>query len=186
MKKMSAVLILCVGMFGCSATKQATTTGASTNMLAASWTIATTEAGSGTLTTITASFVPNGTAIYDGPSLVGYTSCNLSSLLGTGPVQGPQCFFAVGPGGPSLGSLSVNNPEIGPLELLVGVPTNPVPAGSTVTWWYNEDLQFLGLWTITGTGTMNSNGTVSGTWSCNAQVTPVCAGTSGTFTAVQQ
>jgi hypothetical protein len=31
-----------------------------------------------------------------------------------------------------------------------------------------------------------AHGTASGTWACNAQATPVCAGTTGTFTAVQQ
>lgn len=189
MKRMIAVLMLllaCVGMFACTAAKPGTGPSTSANMLASSWVITTTQTGSGAQTVITAAFVANGTPLYD-VSLVGYTSCDLSALLGTGPVQGPACFFAAGSGviGP-VGSLAVNNPEIGPLELLIGVPTNPAPPGSTVTLWYNEDLQFAGLWTITGTGAVSNNGTVSGTWTCNAQATPECAGTTGTFTAVQQ
>jgi hypothetical protein len=167
-----AMSLVGVGMLGCNAAKPGAgaSTGTSANMLASSWVITTTETGSGAQTVTTAAFVATGTPIYE-VSLVGYTSCNLSSLLGTGPVQGPACFLAAGSGVTGLGSLSVNNPEIGALELLIGEPTNPAPPGSTVTLWYNEDLQFPGVWTITGTGTVNNNGTVSGTWTCNAQAT---------------
>jgi hypothetical protein len=40
------------------------------------------------------------------------------------------------------------------------------------------------FWVLTGEGTVSS-GKVSGTWSCNTDVSFACVGQSGTFTGVQ-
>jgi hypothetical protein len=70
-----------------------------------------------------------------------------------------------------------------PLTFTIGVPTNPVPNGSTFNVQYAES-DNGSVWQMDGTGAVN-NGTASGTWVCDPS-TPACSGMSGTFTAAQQ
>jgi hypothetical protein len=87
-----------------------------------------------------------------------------------------------------LGALSWTggDPNTRATLLLVGVPQDPAPAGSSVNFLYMDDT-FYGSAELIGTGTI-SGGSITGTWQCNAKATPAynnCSG-SGTFSGTQQ
>lgn len=210
MKKMRVLmhLFLGVGMFGCNAAKQAGSTApASTSVMAGAWitTIPNFVGGRTDIVTVV-NLSPNGTPV-DGLPPIGNISCQnggITYLPGGGPqpagnpVVGPACFVALGggcnggcvPGASNLGTNitssngSGNGSGVEPLTFTIGVPTNPVPNGSTFNIQYAESDSSYGLWQMDGTGTVN-NGTASGTWVCDPS-TPACSGMHGTFTAAQQ
>jgi hypothetical protein len=111
--------------------------------------------------------------------------CSVTTPVGEFSVQGPVCFIAnnnsgqgsiSGTGLPS--SLSATGQGV-----LIGVPSNPVPSGSTL------NLLFVagnnsGFVEFTGSGTVGS-GTMTGTGSCSSS-TPACQGVTGTFSGTLQ
>jgi len=156
----------------------------STLMLAGNWSITTTE--NAQVDTMQATLVPNGTTIPSGFGLPPGTVTSCSWPVGDVTATGPVCFTAANSALASLGSLSDSNSLILPLQLVVGVPQNPAPAGSTVSIAFAEDYNgFSDYWVFTGTGTV-TKGSISGSWECNAQATISCAGMSGTFSGTQQ
>jgi hypothetical protein len=176
----SAVLVCC------GSTTQGTTP-VSTNMTAGTWVITIVNGvGVGKSNIITTTVAPNGTPV---PATSGNTSCSTDSYQNEPPYQsvvGPACFNALGGGSDNqVGTLSQSAPGE-PLNLMLGVPANPVTSGSAFNLLYMEVIAdgTEGIWQIDGTGTI-SNGTASGTWVCDAS-TPLCSGISGTFSATQQ
>jgi hypothetical protein len=164
------ILILIVFAAGCGGTKSAGS-GATTSLLGM-WTV-TGNLGS-----------QSGSRTYQ-VSLVS-SPCSVTTPVGMFSVQGPACFTAnnnSGQGsisGSGLPSTSKNTGQ----GVLIGVATNPVPAGGTF------NLLFVAGYTsgtsaeFTGSGTV-SNGTMTGSGSCSSN-TPVCQGMSGTFSGTLQ
>ena len=111
--------------------------------------------------------------------------CSVTAPVGTFSVQGPVCFIAnnnSGQGSISGTGLSIYASNTGQ-GVLIGVPSNPVPPGSTL------NLLFVaannsGFVEFTGSGTVG-NGTMTGTGSCSAS-TPACQGVTGTFSGTLQ
>ena len=112
--------------------------------------------------------------------------CSVITPVGTFSVQGPVCFIAnnnTGQGsisGTGLPSSSKNTGQ----GVLIGVPSNPVPADATFNLLFVAGDAKGEVVEFTGTGTV-TNGTMTGTGSCSSS-TPLCQGMSGTFTAKQQ
>jgi hypothetical protein len=111
--------------------------------------------------------------------------CSVTTPVGTFSVQGAVCFIAnnnSGQGSISGTGLPSDVSNIGQ-GVLIGVPSNPVPSGSTL------NLLFVaannsGFVEFTGSGTVG-NGTMTGTGSCSAS-TPACQGVTGTFSGTLQ
>jgi hypothetical protein len=111
--------------------------------------------------------------------------CSVTTPVGVFSVQGPACFIAnnnSGQGSISGTGLPSNLKATGQ-GVLIGVPPNPVPSGSTL------NLLFVarnnsGFVEFTGSGTVGS-GTMKGTGSCSSS-TPICQGVTGTFSATLQ
>jgi len=103
----------------------------------------------------------------------GSSACTpVGTLLENFTVTGPVCFDASGQFPPQQ-----NN---APFEFLMGVPANPVPPDSTVSFLYGVEggdnstlVVFLATGQVSGTNW-------AGTWGCDS---PAVCGTSGTFTA---
>jgi hypothetical protein len=168
--KRSLILISIVFAVGCSSAKNAGN--GSETSLQGMWTVTGnlgSQGGSGTYQV----------------SLVS-SPCNVTTPVGMFSVQGPICFIAnnnIGQGsisGTGLPSTSKNTGQ----GVLIGVRSNPVPANGTF------DLLFVAgdasgnFVEFTGSGTV-ANGTMTGSGSCSAS-TPMCQGTSGTFSGTRQ
>jgi hypothetical protein len=112
--------------------------------------------------------------------------CSVTSPVGTFSVQGPVCFIAnnnSGQGsisGKGLLSSAKNTGE----GVLIGVPSNPVPANAKFNLLFVLADQNGNVVEFTGSGTV-TNGTMTGTGSCSTS-TPVCQGVSATFSGSQQ
>jgi hypothetical protein len=208
MRKMGAVsmlLLLGAAMLGCNAAKQASSAApAGTNITSGTWVVTVNNFIGGRTDAVTVvNLSPNGTAEYDGSGpAIGYTSCDNSGLTYTNgspqnggtPVVGPACFVALGGGangtvnGVPDSNITSTNTDALPLNFIIGVPTNPVSNGSVFNIQYAEidggDTP-SGVWQMDGTGTINSDGTATGTWVCDSS-TSSCSGITGTFTATQQ
>ena len=212
MKKISlCTLLFLAGTLGCNAAKQAGSTAPATSMTAKTWVTTISNFIGGHTDTVTAiTLSPNGTPVYDGPPpAIGNISCangGITYAPGGGPqppgnsVVGPACFVALGGGcngggcvgtpNPNMNLTSsnaggnINAPGVEVLDFTIGVPTDPVPNGSTFNIQYAEFDSGYGVWQMDGTGTING-GVASGTWVCDPS-TPACSGISGTFTATQQ
>lgn len=210
MKRLVLLLMLLsvsVALVSCGATKQDGSTPATptTNITAGAWVVTINNFIDGRTDTVTVvNLSPNGTTVYD-VSPVGVISCENGGITydsGEGPqpagnpVVGPACFVALG-GGCNGGCVSgasntdtnitSSNANDSVLTFTLGVPTNPVPNGSTFNIQYAEadgDATSPEYYQMDGTGTIN-NGTASGTWVCDPS-TPECSGITGTFTATQQ
>lgn len=135
-----------------------------------SWTITTTENGEtpGTIQTTLIS-----------------STCSVSTPVGAFTVQGPNCFIADDNSG--QGSISGSGTFFYPPQgVLVGVPTSPVAADSSVPvdLLFVEADQYGDVAVFNGNGTI-INGTMTGTWTCNS-ASPVCSGLSGTFSGTKQ
>ena len=112
--------------------------------------------------------------------------CSVVSPVGTFSVQGPVCFIANNNSG--QGSISgkgllsnANNTGEG---VLIGVAANPVPASGSMNLLFVLGESNGTFVEFTGSGTV-SNGTMTGSGSCSTD-TPVCQGTSATFTGTLQ
>jgi hypothetical protein len=96
--------------------------------------------------------------------------CSITTPVGTFSVQGSVCFIAnnnSGQGsisGTGLLSSSNNTGE----GVLIGVPSNPVPAGATFNLLFVVGVQNGNFVEFTGTGTV-TNGTMTGTGSCSSR-----------------
>ena len=163
------ILILLVFAAGCSSTKN--TGGGAVTSMPGTWTVTGnlgSQGGSGTYQV----------------SLVS-SPCSVTTPVGMFSVQGPVCFIAnnnSGQGSISGTGLSIYASNTGQ-GVLIGVPSNPVPSGSTL------NLLFVaannsGFVEFTGSGTVG-NGTMTGTGSCSAS-TPACQGVTGTFSGTLQ
>jgi|GEM_PF-1840906 hypothetical protein len=111
--------------------------------------------------------------------------CSVATPVGTFSVQGPVCFIAnnnSGQGSISGTGLSTSVSNTGQ-GILIGVPSNPVPFGSTLTLIFVA-ANASGFVEFTGSGTVGNN-TITGTGSCST-VTPVCQGVTGTFSGTLQ
>jgi hypothetical protein len=112
--------------------------------------------------------------------------CSVTTPVGTFSVEGPVCFVAnnnAGQGsisGKGLLSSAKNTGE----GVLIGVPSNPVPANATINLLFVVGEQNGTFIEFTGTGTV-ANGTMTGTGSCSAS-TPMCQGATATFSGTQQ
>ena len=111
--------------------------------------------------------------------------CSVITPVGTFSVQGPVCFIAnnnTGQGsisGTGLPSSSKNTGQ----GVLIGVPSNPVPADATFNLLFVSDKNG-NVVEFTGSGTV-ANGTMTGTGSCSPS-TPMCQGVSATFSGKKQ
>jgi hypothetical protein len=106
-------------------------------------------------------------------------------------VNGPGCFMA--DSGSGSGSItSTGNVFYPPQTLLIGVPSDPIPADTT------DDLQLVFVEAgpnnqyaiFQGSGKV-SNGRMTGTWSCDLYAgtpsgSPICSDASGTFSGTHQ
>ena len=108
--------------------------------------------------------------------------CSVTTPVGTFSVQGPVCFIANNNSGQgSISGAGVGG--TGGQGVLVGVSSNPVPAGATFNLLFvaggnGNIVEFTGSGTVTG-------GTLTATGSCSPN-TPMCQGVSGTFSGKQQ
>src|SRR5437870_8898157 len=111
--------------------------------------------------------------------------CSVTTPVGVFSVQGPVCFIAnnnTGQGsisGTGLPSSSKNTGQ----GVLIGVPSNPVPADATFNLLFVSDKNG-NVVEFTGSGTV-ATGTITGTGSCSPS-TPMCQGVSGTFSGKKQ
>ena len=112
--------------------------------------------------------------------------CSVTSPVGTFTVDGPVCFIAnnnSGQGsisGKGLLSSAKNTGE----GILIGVPSNPVPANATINLLFVLGDANGNVVEFTGSGTV-TNGTMTGTGSCSTN-TSVCQGMSATFSGTEQ
>ncbi len=138
--------------------------------------------------TVTGSFSSQGTPnpqSESGPYQVNLVAspCSVTTPVGMFSVQGSVCFIANN----NTGQGSITGPGIAPKStgqgLLIGVPSNPLPAGKTFNLLFVVGNQSGNFAEFTGSGTV-SNGTLTGTGSCSPN-TPVCQGATGTFSGTQ-
>ena len=173
--KLMCMGLLVLSLVACGSGGTQSASSKSTTEMAGNWSITTTE--SGQVDTMQLTMVPNGTPIPNSQGEV--TACNwlAADLMA---LQGPACFFASYNLYSPVGSIFDSNPLIGPLNIVVGVSQDPAPAGSSVSIAFSEVYNDSDYWVFSGAGTV-TNGTISGTWECNVQAAPSCAGMSGTF-----
>ena len=166
---MKRILIwfLIVFAAGCSSAKNAgNSTGTSTSMQGI-WTVTGNLGSQGGPGTYQVELVPS--------------PCSVTTPVGTFSVQGPVCFIAnnnTGQGsisGTGLPSSSKNTGQ----GVLIGVPSNPVPAGATFNLLFVAGDKNGNVVEFTGSGTV-AGGTLTGTGSCSPS-TPLCQGVSATF-----
>jgi len=107
--------------------------------------------------------------------------CSVTTSVGTFSVQGPVCFIANNNSGQgSISGTGAGSPAKSTGQgVLIGVPSNPVPAGATFNLLFVAGDQNGNFVEFTGTGTV-TKGTMTGTGSCSSS-TPMCQGLSGTF-----
>jgi hypothetical protein len=167
---------------GCSSTKNATPTSPSGISMQGTWTVSASPTSTGSLgSQCTGGCGPETYQLVLVPS-----PCTVSTPVGTFSVQGPSCFIANNNSG--QGSISgtgvpasLKNTNQG---VLIGVPSNPVPSGSTLNLLFVAADRNGNVAEFTGSGTI-TNATMAGTGSCSPS-TPICAGVSGTFSGTQQ
>jgi hypothetical protein len=163
------ILILIVFAVGCSSTKNSDGQGTS---MQGTWTVTGNLGSQGVSGTYQVTFVSS--------------PCSVTSPVGTFSVEGSVCFIAnnnSGQGsisGKGLLSSARNTGE----GVLIGVPSNPVPANATFNLLFVLGEQNGNFVEFTGGGTV-TNGTMTGTGSCSAN-TPMCQGVSATFSGSQQ
>src|SRR5438132_10703350 len=112
--------------------------------------------------------------------------CSVTTPVGMFSVQGPVCFIAnnnTGEGSIS-GTGIPNSPKSTGQGVLIGVPSDPVPANATVNLLFVAGDKNGNFAEFTGSGTV-ANGKLTGTGSCSPN-TPICQGTSATFSGNQQ
>ncbi len=112
--------------------------------------------------------------------------CSVTTPVGMFSVQGPVCFIAnnnTGEGSIS-GTGIPNSPKSTGQGVLIGVPSNPVPANATVNLLFVAGDKNGNFAEFTGSGTV-ANGKMTGTGSCSPN-TPICQGASATFSGNQQ
>jgi hypothetical protein len=184
---MKSILILSLVVFaaGCSSSNNvggSSSTSSSGTSMQGLWTVTATATATGNV----GSQCANGVC---GPGTYKVTlvssPCSVTTPVGVFSVQGPVCFTAnnnSGQGSISGTGLPSSLKATGQ-GVLIGVPSNPVPSGSTL------NLLFVagnksGFVEFTGSGTVGS-GTMTGTGSCSSS-TPVCQGVAGTFSGTLQ
>lgn len=113
------------------------------------------------------------------------SACSVTTAVGTFTVQGPSCFIA--DNSTEQGSISGAGSFLYPPQgVLIGVPSNPVPAGSSfVLNLYLVEADLFGdVAVFEGNGT-TSGSTMSGSWQCYP-ADGTCSGLSGTFSGSEQ
>jgi hypothetical protein len=165
------ILILIVCAAGCSSSKNS---GGSGTSMQGMWTV------TGSL-----SSQQSGKSATYQVALVS-SPCSVTSPVGTFTVDGPVCFVAnnnSGQGsisGKGLLSYAKNTGE----GVLIGVPSNPVPANATINLLFVLGDANGNVVEFTGSGTV-TDGTMTGTGSCSTSST-MCQGMSATFSGTQQ
>jgi hypothetical protein len=165
------ILILIAFAAGCSNSSKNAGGGSGTSMQGM-WTVTGNLGSQGGSGTYQVEFVPS--------------PCSVTTPVGAFSVQGTVCFIAnnnAGQGsisGSGLLSSSKNTGE----GVLIGLPSNPVPANATVNLLFVVGDSSLTFAEFTGSGTVG-NGTMTGTGSCSPS-TPMCQGVSATFSGTQQ
>ncbi len=171
--KSIAILILIVFAVGCSSTNSAG--GGSGTSMQGTWTVtgsATSQRGGG----------PESES---GPFQVELVSspCSVTTPVGVFSVQGSVCFIANN----NTGQGSISGPGIAPKStgqgILIGVPSNPLPAGGAFNLLFVAGDQNGNFAEFTGSGTV-TNGNLTGSGSCSPN-TPACQGATGTFSGTQ-
>ena len=112
--------------------------------------------------------------------------CNVTTAVGMFSVQGPVCFIAnnnTGEGSIS-GTGIPNSPKSTGQGVLIGVPSNPVPANATVNLLFVAGDKNGNFAEFAGSGAV-ANGKVTGAGSCSPN-TPICQGASATFSGNKQ
>ena len=164
------ILILIVFAAGCNSAKNAG--GGSGTSMQGMWTVTGNLGSQGKPGTYQVDLVPS--------------PCSVTTPVGTFSVQGPVCFIAnnnAGQGsisGTGLPSSSKNTGQ----GVLIGVPSNPVPADATFNLLFVAGDKNGNVVEFPGSGTV-ANGTMTGTGSCSPS-TPMCQGLSGTFSGNKQ
>jgi len=165
------ILILIVFAAGCSSSKN--TGGESVTSMQGTWTVTGNVSGS-----------QSGSGTYQ-VALVP-SPCSVTTPVATFSVQGASCFIANNNSeqgsisGTGLPSSSKNTGQ----GVLVGVASNPVPAGATFNLLFVAGDANGNFVEFTGSGTV-ANRTLTGTGSCSPS-TPMCQGVSGTFSGNEQ
>ena len=165
------VLVLIVFAAGCSSSKK--TGGESGTSMQGTWTVTGNVSGS-----------QSGSGTYQ-VALVP-SPCSVTTPVGMFSVQGPVCFIAnnnTGEGSIS-GTGIPNSPKSTGQGVLIGLPSNPVPANATVNLLFVAGDKNGNFAEFTGSGTV-ANGKMTGTGSCSPN-TPICQGASATFSGNQQ
>lgn len=155
-------------LIGCAVTKNGTTTSLSGNWLITADQTAGAVGDVGSSGTYQVSFVSS--------------ACNVSTPVGTVTVPGPTCFIADNDTGQGSVSAAGGSGMYPPQSVLIG--TSPARSNAPVDGFLVEADQSGNAAVFFVTGTV-SNGTMTGTWSCNP-TTPVCSGMSGTFSGTRQ
>ena len=170
MKRFTLILVLTIFAASCGGNPKSISPAVASSMqIPGAWTISATEVGS--------------SASVFSVTLVS-SQCSVATPVGTFTVQGPSCFIADDNTG--QGAISGSGQFIYPPQgVLVGSPTNPVPANTTtpIDLLFVEADQFGDVAVFNGGGT-TINGAMTGTWVCNPN-SPVCSGLSGTFSGSQ-
>jgi hypothetical protein len=164
------LLVLLIVAAGCNSAKN--TLGESGTSIQGMWTVTGNLGAQSGSETYQVAFVPS--------------PCSVMSPVGTFSVQGPVCFIAnnnTGQGSISGKGLLSNSNNTGE-GVLIGVASDPVPANATFNLLFVLGEQNGNFVEFTGSGTI-ANGTMTGTGSCSPG-TPLCQGSSGTFSGNQQ
>lgn len=112
--------------------------------------------------------------------------CTVQTPVGTFSVEGPACFVANNSTGEgSISGIGIpKSPKGAGHGVLIGVPSDPVPADATVKMLFVAADKNGNLAEFTGDGKI-ADGTITGAMSCSAK-TPICQGASATFSAIHQ
>jgi hypothetical protein len=170
------ILILIVCSIGCaSGNKAAGNT--ETLLERGTWTVSgnlqcASCGSSGVASVYTAAFVPS--------------PCTVITPVGSFSVSGPACYVAnnnTGEGAITGKGIPKSTKGAGH-GVLIGVPSNPVPANAAVNIVFVAADKYGNLVEFTGSGKV-VNGNMTGTVSCSPN-TPICHGASATFSGIQQ
>ena len=176
--KLFALALLTLSLMSCGSNSNSATSASPTEM-SGDWSI-----------TFNFTTVPNSVPSQSVFQLSATSDCQ----TGTEPplaLAGPDCFLTTGY---APGNWAWYAPGLAPDGVLIGVPEDPIPgdqsAAASFSLLMTSPIGVPGEILVNGSGTV-SNGTMSGTWTCNLNVTNPqdwCSGgsVSGTFSGIKQ